>query len=82
MMRLSRLNTEHRFVDKMKMTAMRVLGGRDVPDVVKLHYYRPDYLGKHMGAMFQEAMRGPSAWDIFEREVMASFVSNLNQCVF
>jgi hypothetical protein len=82
MMRLSRLNTEFRFADRLKMGAIRLLSRREVPDVVKLHFYRPDFLGRRMGAMFQEAMRGPSEWGVFEREIMASFVSSLNQCVF
>ena len=82
MMRLPRLNTEYSFGAKLKMTMMRIMMRREPPDVVKLHYYRYDFLGKHMGAMFQEAMRGPSEWSVFDREIMAAFVSKLGQCVF
>jgi hypothetical protein len=39
------------------------------------------YLAK-VAALFQKALRGPSEWDVFERELMASYVSSLNQCVF
>ena len=49
---------------------------------MKLHLYRYDFLGKRMGAMFQEALRGPSEWSIAHRETMAAFVSSLNQCTF
>ena len=82
MMRLSKMNTEYRLRHRLVMLAMRVLGGREVPDVVRMHLYRYDFFGKHFGALFQEAMRGPSEWSVFERELMAAFVSSLNQCVF
>ena len=82
MMRLSRLNTEYRLQDKLKMVMMRVMSRREVPDVVRMHYYRYEFFGKHLGEMFQEAMRGPSDWSVFDREMMAAFVSKLNQCVF
>jgi hypothetical protein len=81
-MRLAKLDTEYRWQDRLKMLAMRLMSRRPVPDVVKMHYYRYDFFGKHLGAMFQESMRGPSEWAIGERETMAAFVSNLNQCVF
>ena len=67
---------------KLKMALMGLMGGRKVPDVVKLHYYRYDLFGKHLGAMFQQAMRGDSELSIFDREIIAAFVSKLNQCVF
>jgi hypothetical protein len=82
MMRLSKLNTDYRLKHRLMMLVMRVLSGQPVPDVVRMHYYRYDFFGKHIGALFQEAMRGPSEWSIFDREIMASFVSSLNQCVF
>ena len=81
-MRLPRLNTEFKLAHKLKMKMMSVMGRREVPDVVKLHYYRYDFFGKHLGKMFQEAMRGPYAWSVFDREMIAAFVSHLNQCVF
>jgi hypothetical protein len=80
--RLSRLETQFRFVDRLKLALMRVMSGRTAPDVVKLHFYRRDLLGKPLGALFQDALRGPSEWSVYERETMAAFVSSLNQCVF
>jgi hypothetical protein len=35
-----------------------------------------------MGDVFQEVMRGPSAWSVADRELMAAFVSKTNACVF
>ncbi|MFZ0500582.1 MAG: hypothetical protein WAU49_04025 [Steroidobacteraceae bacterium] len=39
------------------------------------------YLGASMGAWTQAAMRGPSAWSIGERELMAALVAKWNDCV-
>jgi len=82
MMRLSKLNTEYRFKHRLMMRMMALVSRRKVPDVVRLHFYRYDFFGKHLGALIHQALRGPSEWDVFERELMAAFVSSLNQCVF
>jgi hypothetical protein len=81
-MRLRGLDTEYRWQHRLKMRLMRLMSGRAVPDVVKMHYYRYELFGGELGAMFHEAMRGPSEWAVGEREAMAAFVSSLNQCVF
>jgi uncharacterized peroxidase-related enzyme len=39
------------------------------------------YFGASMGAWTQAAMRGPSAWSIGERELMAALVAKWNACV-
>ncbi|HEY8039002.1 MAG TPA: hypothetical protein VIF15_04380 [Polyangiaceae bacterium] len=82
MMRLPRLNTEFAWTKRLMLLVMRVVGGRPAPDVVKMHFYRYDLFGKHFGALFHQAMRGPSEWSVFDREMMAAFVSSLNQCIF
>jgi hypothetical protein len=76
------MDGEYRWQDKIKMLGMRLMSGRPVPDVVKMHYYRYELFGREFGALFQQAMRGPSEWTVGERETMAAFVSSLNQCVF
>lgn len=82
-MRLSILDEGHFSVGaRLKMAVMRLMSGHRAPDVVKLHYFRFEPTGKRMSASFQAAMRGPSEWTVYEREVMAAFVSKLNQCVF
>lgn len=40
------------------------------------------YFGASMGAWTQSAMRGPSAWTIGERELMAALVSKWNSCIY
>ena len=44
--------------------------------------YRADFYGKPMTEVVQEAMRGPSAWSVGDRELMAAFVSKTNECEF
>lgn len=81
-MRLPKLDSDHGWRGRIKLALMRVMSGREPPDVVKLHLHRYDLLGKPMSRMFEEAMRGPSEWSVFERELMAAYVSRLAQCVF
>jgi uncharacterized peroxidase-related enzyme len=38
------------------------------------------YFGASMGAWTQAAMRGPSAWSVGERELMAALVAKWNEC--
>jgi uncharacterized peroxidase-related enzyme len=40
------------------------------------------YFGTSMGAWTQAAMRGPSAWSIGERELMAALVAKWNACIY
>ena len=44
--------------------------------------YRADFYGTPMQKVTQEAMRGPSAWSIGDRELMAAFVSKMNECEY
>ena len=71
-----------RLAHRLQMKVMGLVAGRPVPDVVKLHFFRYDTVGRRMAANFQDAMRGPSEWSVFDRETMAAYVSSLNQCVF
>jgi hypothetical protein len=47
-----------------------------------MNYYRPDFYGTPMREIAQEAMRGPSAWSVADRELMAAIVSKMNECEF
>ncbi|OSC40236.1 hypothetical protein [Mycobacterium decipiens] len=61
---------------------MRQLTGRDVPDIIKVRYYRPRFFGKPFFQLAQALLRGPSPWTIGERELFAAFVSAKNSCQF
>ncbi|MFQ5426145.1 MAG: hypothetical protein ACE5EV_03590 [Gaiellales bacterium] len=42
--------------------------------------YRPAFFGRSFGNYLHAVMRGPSAWSVGERELMAALVSRLNHC--
>lgn len=81
-MRLSILDRGHSFKTKALFVLMRAFSRQRVPDVVKTVTYRPDFFGNPMNEVFQEAMRGESAWSVGDRELMAAFVSKTNECEF
>jgi hypothetical protein len=81
-MRLSILDHGHTLRMKARFVAVRLLSGHRAPDVVKTLRYRPEFFGGLMNPVFQSAMRGPSAWSVGERELMAAYVSRVNSCEF
>lgn len=81
-MRLAILDGGHGLRAKALLALIRTVSRRRVPDVVKLNYYRPDFYGTPMMRLVHEAMRGPSAWSVGDRELMAAFVSKTNECEF
>jgi hypothetical protein len=80
-MRLEKLNRGHRLPQKLIMFIMR-LTGNPPPDVVRTLFYRPEFFGKPYSQALQAVMRGPSEWNIWERELFAAFTSRLNECEF
>ena len=81
-MRLQILNNGHGFCTKALFAIIRTVSRQPVLDVVKLVKYRPDFYGNPMSAFTQEAMRGPSAWSVGDRELMAAYVAKTNLCEF
>ena len=81
-MRLDVLDRGHTFKTRLLFLAVRLFSGYRMPDVAKTLRYRPEYFGGPMSALFQEVMRGPSAWTIGDRELMAAYVSRQNACEF
>ncbi|MBF6301002.1 carboxymuconolactone decarboxylase family protein [Nocardia amamiensis] len=81
-MRLDILDRGYRPGTKLLFTLVRVFSGQPVPDAAKLVFYRPDFYGARAKKFTHEAMRGPSAWSVADRELMAAFVSKVNECAF
>ncbi len=81
-MRLNILNNGYTFVTKVLFAFIHLVSRRRVPDAARLVMYRPDFYGEPMGAFTQLVMRGPSAWSVGDRELMAAFVSQINACAF
>lgn len=52
-----------------------------VPGIRSLVLFRPD-TGKHLYALAQVLLRGPSTLTEAERELIAAYVSSLNECGF
>jgi AhpD family alkylhydroperoxidase len=81
-MRLQILDSGHGFGTKALFALIRTASRQPVLDVIKLVKYRPDFYGKPMSEITQEAMRGSSQWSVADRELMAAFVAKINQCEF
>lgn len=81
-MRLAILDSGHPLKTKALFALMRLVSRRRVPDVVKTVTYRPDFFGALLNECFQEAMRGASPWSVGDRELMAAYVSKMNECEF
>ncbi|HEX8066872.1 MAG TPA: hypothetical protein VF520_10125 [Thermoleophilaceae bacterium] len=81
-MRLRALDVEHSLPKKLLHRLIRRMSGSSVPDVVLTLHHRPKLFGNAFSAWVESSQRGPSTWTQAEREVMASFVSARNHCVF
>jgi hypothetical protein len=81
-MRLRALDRGHTFKTRLQLALIRVMSGFRASDVVRTLAYRPEFFGGPMRELFHESMRGPSAWSVGERELMATFVSRANACDF
>jgi uncharacterized peroxidase-related enzyme len=81
-MRLSILDKGHGLGAKLMFAMIRLFSGQRVVDAVKLVMYRPDFYGGPMKRLTHEAMRGASAWSVGDRELMAAFVSQVNETEF
>ena len=81
-MRLRILDGGHGFGTKVLFALIRTASRQPVLDVIKLVKYRAEFYGAPMQAITQDAMRGPSAWSVGDRELMAAFIAKTNQCEF
>ena len=81
-MRLEVLNRGYGPGPKVLFALIRLLSGHPVPDAAKLVFYRPGFYGSRAKKFTHEVMRGPSAWSVGDRELMAAYVSQANGCAF
>ena len=81
-MRLEILNRGYSPGTKLLFALIRTFSGQPVPDAAKVVFYRPDFYGAQAKKFTHEAMRGPSAWSVADRELMAAYVSKVNECAF
>jgi uncharacterized peroxidase-related enzyme len=81
-MRLRILDSGHGLGTRLLFALIQTVSRQPVLDVIRLVRYRADFYGEPMGTVTQETMRGPSAWSVGDRELMAAFVAKTNQCEF
>ncbi|MFJ9366238.1 carboxymuconolactone decarboxylase family protein [Nocardia sp. NPDC101769] len=81
-MRPDVLNDGYRLTTKVLFSLIGLFSRQPVPDAAKLVFYRPDFYGARAKTFTHEAMRGPSAWSVADRELMAAYVSKVNECGF
>jgi uncharacterized peroxidase-related enzyme len=81
-MRLNILNSGYNFGTKMLFAIIRVFSGYPLPDAARIIFYRPGFYGSPMKEFTHAAMRGPSEWSVGDREIMAAYVSKLNESKF
>jgi len=79
-MRLKIIEHGRSLVNKLKLGMIRLMARVRVPDVLRVMVYRPAFFGTPYTAWTQAVMRGPSEWNIGERELFAAFTSHTNQC--
>jgi len=79
-MRLTILNTGYSFRTKLLFSLIHTFSGQPIPDAAKLVFYRPDFWGSIKYT--HEVMRGHSVWSVADRELMAAYVSKMNECPF
>ncbi|MEV6274473.1 carboxymuconolactone decarboxylase family protein [Nocardia sp. NPDC051832] len=81
-MRPDILNTGYRPGTKALFALIRLFSRQPIPDAAKLVFYRPDFYGDRAKKFTHEAMRGPSPWSVADRELMAAYVSKVNNTAF
>jgi AhpD family alkylhydroperoxidase len=80
--RPSVLNHGYGLGPKLLFRLIRLMSRHPVPDAAKLTFYRPDFYGTHAKKFTHEAMRGRSTWSVGDRELMAAYVSKVNDSPF
>jgi uncharacterized peroxidase-related enzyme len=81
-MRLPSLSRAWRLGDRLKLRVIRLASGRPPADILHVFHYRREHFGDPFTDWVHHVLRGPSEWTVGERELMATFVSRLNQCRF
>ena len=81
-MRLRILNEGYAFRTRLLFGLVQLFSRQPLPDAARITFYRPDFYGKYSKAVTHAAMRGPSAWSVAERELMAAYISKVNDCPF
>jgi uncharacterized peroxidase-related enzyme len=80
--RLDILNRGYRPATRLLFALIKMASGHPLPDAARLVFYRPDFYGARAKEFTHAAMRGTSTWSVGDRELMAAYVSMLNDSAF
>lgn len=81
-MRPDILNHGYSTGTKLLFGVIKLFSRQPVPDAAKIVFYRPEFYGHRAKVFTHEAMRGPSEWSVGDRELMAAYVSKVNDTAF
>jgi len=81
-MRLQEIDRGDSIFNRLLIAFISLVSGMRLPDAARVAFYHKDFFGSPMGAWTQAAMRGPSAWSVGDRELMAALVAKWNSCDF
>lgn len=81
-MRPDVLDHDYRVTTRLLFAIIRLFSRQPVPDAARLTFYRPEFYGDRAKEFTHEAMRGPSAWSVGDRELMAAYVSRVTGSAF
>jgi uncharacterized peroxidase-related enzyme len=81
-MRLREIDKGDGPFNRLLIQFISLVSGMRLPDAARVAFYHKAFFGKPMGAWTQAAMRGPSAWSVGDRELMAAMVAKWNSCAF
>ncbi len=81
-MNLEKLRSGHNLKRWLMLKLAPLVMGAPAPDIVKVLWYRPELFGKPSRPVQQAVMRGPSFWEVSERELFGAFISAQNACRF
>lgn len=81
-MRLPEIDRGDTLRSRALIRLITIMLGARLPDAARVAFYHRDFAGKEFGEWTQHTMRGPSAWSVGERELMAAMVAGWNSCTF
>lgn len=81
-MRLPEVERGDSFGNRLLIRFISAVSGMRLPDAARVAFYHKNFFSAPLGAWTQAAMRGPSAWSVGERELMAAMVAKWNSCTF
>jgi uncharacterized peroxidase-related enzyme len=81
-MRLPEVERGDSIGNRLLIRFISAVSGMRLPDAARVAFYHKNFFSAPLGAWTQAAMRGPSAWSIAERELMAAMVAKWNSCAF